>query len=57
MQQAKITIDNNMCCIAGVEMGEEESGDMAPITQIDLEPLVRNCKTFSHVTVCHVKKI
>ena len=57
MQQAKITIDNNMCCIAGVEMGEEESGDMAPITQIDLEPLVRNYKTFSYETVCHVKKI
>ena len=49
MQQAKITIDNNMSSIAGVEMGGEESSDTAPITQIDLEPLVSNSRTFSGV--------
>ena len=38
-----------MSSIAGMEMGEEESGDRAPITQIDLEPLVRKFKTFSQI--------
>ena len=49
MQQAKITIDKNVSSIAGVKMGGEESSDTAPITQIDLEPLVSKYKTFSGV--------
>ena len=34
-----------MSSVTGVEMGEDESGDRAPITQIDLEPLVSSCST------------
>ena len=46
----RMNVRNNMSSVVGVEMGEEESGDKAPITQIELEPLVRDCSTFLMLT-------